>query len=132
MFVRKYRWRGAGAGDEMARLKLRLVFEDGSLIGPGRADLLEGIAETGSIAAAGRRMGMSYKRAWSLVTALNGMFEVPLVVSSRGGAKGGSAHLSSTGRAALDAFRTIEEEARRATAGHIAELSLLRRGKGVA
>ena len=65
-------------------LKIRLVVEGGDWLGPGKADLLEAIAENGSISAAGRRMGMSYKRAWSLVETLNAMFRSPLVSSSRG------------------------------------------------
>ena len=69
---------------------LRVTFSEAFYVGPGRADLLEGIATTGSIAAAGKAMGMSYKRAWSLVQALNGGFGVVLVDSSRGGAHQGS------------------------------------------
>ena len=68
------------------------------MLGPGKADLLELIAETGSIAAAGRRLGMSYKRAWSLVETLNAMFRDPLVESSRGGATFGGARLTENGR----------------------------------
>jgi molybdate transport system regulatory protein len=66
-------------------LKLRLVYPGGAMLGPGKADLLEGIARTGSIAAAGRDMGMSYKRAWSLVETMNAAFLSPLVNRSRGG-----------------------------------------------
>ncbi|MFD1807941.1 winged helix-turn-helix domain-containing protein [Gemmobacter lanyuensis] len=55
------------------------------MIGPGKAELLERIDETGSIAAAARDMGMSYKRAWSLIETLNAMFDLPLVASTRGG-----------------------------------------------
>jgi molybdate transport system regulatory protein len=58
---------------------LRVTFSDDFYVGPGRADLLEGIAATGSISAAGKRMGMSYKRAWSLVQALNEGYGRPLV-----------------------------------------------------
>ena len=70
-------------------LRLRIVFAPGAMIGPGKADLLDGIARTGSIAAAGRDMGMSYKRAWQLVETMNAMFAAPVVESSRGGARGG-------------------------------------------
>ena len=65
---------------------LRVTLSGDFYIGPGRADLLERIAATGSISAAGKRMGMSYKRAWSLVQALNEGFGRPLVETSRGGA----------------------------------------------
>src|SRR6185503_9873088 len=64
---------------------LRVTFTADFYMGPGRADLMELIAETGSIAAAGKRMGMSYKRAWGLVQALNEGFGAPLVETSRGG-----------------------------------------------
>ena len=64
------------------RLRLRVLLAPGLWLGPGKADLLEGIAETGSISAAGRQMGMSYKRAWGLVEGLNSMFAEPLVALS--------------------------------------------------
>ncbi|WP_408870552.1 winged helix-turn-helix domain-containing protein, partial [Elioraea sp.] len=60
------------------RLFLRLDLGEDIAIGPGKADLLAGIAETGSIAAAARRMGMSYKRAWLLVETMNGCFRAPV------------------------------------------------------
>ena len=70
---------------EPPRYRIRIVFGPEEMIGPGKAELLERIAATGSIAAAGREMGMSYKRAWQLVEVLNAMFREPLVHSSRGG-----------------------------------------------
>lgn len=92
-------------------LRLRLVFEAGRMLGPGKADLLELIRETGSISAAGRRMGMSYKRAWSLIEELNAMFRAPLVQSVRGGAKGGGAQLTETGEKVLAHYRALERAA---------------------
>lgn len=77
------------------------------MLGPGKADLLEGIRETGSIAAAGRKMSMSYKRAWSLVEEMNHAFKEPLVASARGGSKGGGAHLTNAGEAVLAHYREI-------------------------
>jgi molybdate transport system regulatory protein len=53
----------------MARVRISIVFESGARIGPGKAALLQGIRDTGSISAAAREMGMSYKRAWVLLTA---------------------------------------------------------------
>ncbi len=93
------------------RLRLRLVFGPGEMIGPGKAELLEHIAETGSIAAAGRRMGMSYKRAWMLVETMNGMFRSPVVTRTRGGARGGGATLTDLGQNVLAAFRALEDQA---------------------
>ena len=91
-------------------------------MGPGKAALLEHIAETGSISAAGRAMGMSYKRAWQLVEAMNAMFRVPLVHSSRGGPKGGGAVLTEAGQSVLSEFRGLEDKAREAGAEHIERL----------
>ena len=105
------------------RLRLRLVYGDGLKIGPGKADLLQGIAETGSISAAGRGMGMSYKRAWSLVEEMNAAFRMPLVISSRGGAKGGGAALTDTGQQVLTAFRHLEQKLEHEGAAEIAQIS---------
>lgn len=91
-------------------------------MGPGKAELLEHIEATGSISAAGREMGMSYKRAWQLVDTMNAMFRAPLVQSSRGGAKGGGAVLTDEGHAVLSEYRALEEKAREAGADNIARL----------
>jgi molybdate transport system regulatory protein len=92
------------------------------MIGPGKADLLEGIRDTGSIAAAGRRMGMSYKRAWSLVEVMNGGFRTPLVASVRGGAGHGGASLTELGAEVLAAYRRIAAKATAAAGEEIAAL----------
>ena len=98
---------------------LRVTFSDQFYIGPGRADLLEGIAETGSISAAGKRMGMSYKRAWTLVQALNDGWGAPLVETSRGGAGQGGATLTDDGAFILARYRVMEASTRSAIAGDI-------------
>ncbi len=103
-------------------LKLRLVVAGGDWLGPGKADLLAGIAETGSISAAGKRMGMSYKRAWGLVEVLNAMFREPLVSASRGGAGHGGAELTETGRKVLALYRTMQAKSEEALADEIAAL----------
>ena len=109
----------------MTALKLRILF-DGAMMGPGKAELLERIRETGSIAAAGRQMKMSYKRAWMLVEAMNSAFAAPVVASARGGAQGGGAHLTETGVQVLRHFRTLEAAAQTAAAPHIKALESLR------
>ncbi|MCB2116621.1 MAG: winged helix-turn-helix domain-containing protein [Rhodobacteraceae bacterium] len=106
-------------------LKLRLVVDGGDWMGPGKADLLEGIAETGSISAAGRRMGMSYKRAWGLVEALNAMFRAPLVRASRGGAGHGGAELTGTGHEVLALYRRMQDKGAAALQEEIAALASL-------
>lgn len=102
------------------RIKLRLDFGERLVLGPGKADLLAGIAELGSISAAGRRMKMSYKRAWSLVEEMNAAFAEPLIDSSRGGPGGGGAVLTPTGQAVLAHFRGLEAMLAEDGRGHIA------------
>lgn len=97
------------------------------MLGPGKADLLECIAQFGSIAAAGRKMGMSYKRAWLLVEELNAAFRDPLVERVRGGAQGGGARLTPTGLAVLHNFRQLEARVAQDGAGEIAALRALLR-----
>ncbi|MGL5010153.1 MAG: winged helix-turn-helix domain-containing protein, partial [Paracoccaceae bacterium] len=94
------------------RLRLRILFGSNAMLGPGKAELLEHIRDTGSITAAGTRMGMSYKRAWSLVETLNATFREPVVTTARGGAKGGGATLTETGLAILTHYRRIEDRLR--------------------
>ena len=101
---------------------LRVTLSETAYIGPGRADLLELIARTGSISAAGKAMGMSYKRAWGLVQALNDGFGHPLVESSRGGASQGGAHLTEAGRLVLEHYRAMQDKTRQAIAGDVAAL----------
>ena len=109
------------------RLRLRLVFEAGPAgtltFGPGKADLLDLIAQHGSISAAARVMGMSYRRAWVLVDEMNRTFRNPLVERVRGGAQGGGARLTQDGQAALRCFRDIEAATLTAGADQIAALA---------
>ncbi|HHZ08421.1 MAG TPA: LysR family transcriptional regulator [Rhizobiales bacterium] len=103
-------------------LRIRVVFGEEEMIGPGKVELLERIDRCGSIAAAGREMGMSYKRAWELVGMLNAMFRDPMVESTRGGPGGGGAVLTGAGREVLELYRAFEREAARAGAGPLAAL----------
>ena len=115
----------------MTILKLRLLF-DGAMFGPGKAELLAGIARTGSIAAAGRDMGMSYKRAWMLVEEMNAAFTQPLVTRARGGPGGGGAHLTETGERVLQLYHVILEQTLAASAKEIAALETMLVAKGKA
>lgn len=110
-----------------ARLRPRLRLKDGPtlVLGPGRVDLLEGIRQTGSISAAARAMGMSYRRAWLLVEALNLSFRTPLVESVAGGQRGGGARLTDAGERVVTLFRQMESDTRRAIASAQAELETL-------
>ena len=107
------------------RLRIRIVFGEAEMMGPGKAELLERIERTGSIAAAGREMGMSYKRAWELIGTLNAMFSVPVVTSTRGGPRGGGAVLTETGHKVLRLYRAFEAEAARAGAAELDEFCTL-------
>ncbi len=91
--------------------RLRVLLGAAVAIGHGKADLLDAIAETGSISAAAKRMGMSYRRAWLLVDTMNGSFRGPLVASARGGSGGGGAALTALGREVLARYRAMETKA---------------------
>lgn len=95
---------------------LRIVLGRTVAVGPGKADLLEGIKDTGSIAAAGRRMGMSYKRAWYLVETMNACFRAPLVEAAKGGPGGGGARLTATGAKVLATYRRMQAKTAKAMA----------------
>jgi len=96
---------------EKAGLRLRVVLSDSVALGPGRAELLEKIRDLGSISAAGRAMGMSYRRAWTLVAAIEKEFGAPAVDAKQGGAKGGGATLTPLGETLVTLFRQIEAKA---------------------
>lgn len=108
-------------------LRIRIVFGDEEMIGPGKAELLERIDRCGSIAAAGREMSMSYKRAWQLIGTLNAMFKEPLVDSTRGGPGGGGAVLTEAGRTVLNLYRAFEADAAQAGALRLDALTRLLR-----
>jgi molybdate transport system regulatory protein len=91
--------------------RLRIMVRPGLVLGPGKVELLEAIDRTGSISAAGREMGMSYRRAWVLVSALNEMFGRTLVTTSPGGAGGGGAQVTEFGRAVAGAYRRADSRA---------------------
>lgn len=111
--------------DAMDReLKIRLYAGEEIALGPGKADLLEAIAEEGSISAAARALGMSYRRAWLLVDAMNRCFKTPLVETDAGGRGGGGAALTASGTQILRRYRAME---RKAAAAIRADLTALRR-----
>lgn len=92
-------------------LKLQIACGDARALGPGKADLLDAIAAQGSISAAARGMGMSYRRAWLLVDEMNRCFDPPLVETLRGGGLERGARVTETGLAILEAYREMEREA---------------------
>lgn len=96
------------------RLKLQLICGDRFAMGPGKADLLDAIDREGSISAAGRALGMSYRRAWLLVDEMNRCFAERLVETLSGGGRERGARLTAEGRAVLAAYRTLLAEAAKA------------------
>jgi molybdate transport system regulatory protein len=108
----------ATAAERPFRVRLRLDF-GGTRLGPGKIDLLEAVGRTGSISAAGRAMGMSYRRAWLLVDAVNQMFDEPVVTAAAGGPHGGGAVLTPFGARLVRAFRALEEETAAATTARL-------------
>lgn len=109
-------------GRPRTRLSLRIDIQPAGRLGPGKIDLLEAIENTGSISAAGRAMGMSYRRAWLLIDSLNGMFRQPLVEAASGGAKGGGAALTPLGREVVAHYRAIEARIASAAGLHLRAL----------
>ncbi|MDQ7746361.1 winged helix-turn-helix domain-containing protein [Hydrogenophaga pseudoflava] len=107
------------------RTRFRIQIKHAVAIGPGKADVLQGIAETGSIAEAGRRLGMSYQRVWSLVDAMNRDFVEPLVIKQRGGAAGGGTSLTPMGLQVLQLYRSVELKAQKAIEKPLGELVAL-------
>jgi len=92
-------------------------------MGPGKASLLEAIAESGSISESARRLGMSYRRAWLLVDTMNRCFREPLVESATGGHRGGGARVTEFGRHVLDHYRVLEARVERSLDGILEDFS---------
>ena len=91
--------------------RIRLLIGDTIAIGPGKASLLERIDNTGSISAAAREMGMSYRKAWRLIDSINDDFNAEIVSKSTGGKGGGGAYLSPLGKEMLHRYLLIEKKA---------------------
>ena len=105
--------------------RLRVYRGEGIAVGPGKIALLEAIAETGSISAAARQLGMSYRRAWLLVDEVNRMLSAPAVHTATGGAHGGGAALTPLGEGLIKHYRAVESVARSAAAADIRALTRL-------
>jgi molybdate transport system regulatory protein len=108
--------------DEVARyrgLTLRVLGTGSPAMGPGKAELIERIAQSGSISAAARAMGMSYRRAWQLVEALNATYRAPVVLTAIGGQRGGGATVTPFGKRLAEQFRSMEDKASAAIAADL-------------
>lgn len=105
--------------DTPAQVRIRIAHGEHIAMGQGKADLLEAIQHTGSISAAARDMGMSYRKAWLLVDEMNQCFSSPVVVSTKGGLQGGGAQVTALGEEALARFRKIQSKAAQAIATEV-------------
>ena len=104
-------------------LTLRVLGSGQPAIGPGKAALLSHIARTGSITSAARAMGMSYRRAWQLVEAMNRSFAGPVVVTEVGGKRGGGAVVTALGKRLVKLYRAMENKSSSAIAADLRHFS---------
>jgi len=104
------------------KLKAQLLCGDELAMGPGKADLLDAIQAEGSISGAGRRLGMSYRRTWLLVDAMNRCWSEPLVEATPGGGEHRGARVTTAGREVLAAYRALEAAVAEAAEGPLKAL----------
>jgi len=110
------------------RPQIRILFRKAIAMGPGKADLLRAIDETGSISAAARQMEMSYRRAWLLVDTMNQAFKSPVVVTLTGGRAGGGAAVTEFGKEVLQRYSALEEKASASVAKELRSFSDMMNG----
>lgn len=115
------------AGKVDVRFRLRMTKGADIAVGPGKVDLLEAIAAAGSITAAAKQLGMSYRRAWLLVDTMNRCFRRPVVDAEAGGQRGGGTALTPLGAEVIQRYRKSEKLAAKAAAGELAALARLMR-----
>jgi len=108
--------------DYLVKLNVRLMSDGNIAIGPGKAQLLKVIRETGSISAAARHMKMSYRRAWMLVDTMNNCFKAPLVRTETGGKRGGGTRLSKEGEQVLAIYEDMMKELDSVAKKHVRKL----------
>jgi molybdate transport system regulatory protein len=108
------------AGD---RLNIRIDLAGGLRIGPGKVAVLEEIARSGSISAAGRALRISYRRTWELVEDLNTGLGTPVVATAAGGSGGGGTVLTAAGKAVIERYRAIEVDTAAAARKHLLALN---------
>src|SRR5690349_21038222 len=119
------RKRKAKSPEQIARdrLSIRIDLASGARIGPGKVAVLEEVARSGSISAAGRALRISYRRTWELVEDLNCSLGAPVVETAAGGAGGGGAVLTRAGRTVVERYRAIELDTALAARKHLQALN---------
>jgi molybdate transport system regulatory protein len=108
--------------------QIRILFRKAIAMGPGKADLLRAIDQTGSISAAARQMQMSYRRAWLLVDTMNQAFKLPVVVTLTGGRAGGGAAVTEFGKEVLQRYSAMEDIASASVAREMRKFAQLMNG----
>ncbi|SPY07004.1 TOBE domain-containing protein [Oligella urethralis] len=98
--------------DDAIRFQGRFWIERhaGTFLGPGRIELLEQIESGRSIAEAARQLGMGYKTAWDMLNAINNLADEPVVISIKGGRRGGGSRITDYGKKLIAFYRHIESE----------------------
>jgi molybdate transport system regulatory protein len=109
------------------RLRIRLVLANGAILAPSRIALLEAIEATGSISAAARSVGISYRAAWQWVRSINDMLCSPVAVTETGGNRGGGAKLTPTGTQIVAIYQAIQRRAQTASAHELNVLNAMTR-----
>ena len=92
------------------RIRHWVFIDEIKFFGPGRYELLEHIAETGSISKAATAMGLSYKKAWAMVDAMNTLGSSPYVITQKGGTHGGGAIITEIGKKVMEAYKRLDEK----------------------
>ena len=111
------------------RPQVRIMFRKAIAMGPGKAELLHAIEESGSISAAARALGMSYRRAWLLVDTMNQCFRSPVVETLTGGQRGGGARLTELGREVLRRYLEMDAKAAASVQKELAQFTRLMAGQ---
>jgi len=117
------------ASGNAQRPQIRILFRKAIAMGPGKAELLRAIEETGSISAAARSLGMSYRRAWLLVDTMNQCFKSPVVETLTGGQRGGGAHVTDLGHDVLRRYMEMEAKAAASVQKEMAQFTRLMAGR---
>lgn len=115
---------------ENVRLRLRIFSGEDIALGPGKAELLKLVRETGSIRQAAAAMDMSYMRAWELIRTMNRCFRKPVVEAVRGGARRGGAKVTETGALVVALYEQLEKESLKATTATRRKLAGMLRKSG--
>ena len=111
----------------IAKTRIRVLLGSAFAIGPGKADILQAVEQTGSISAAARSLGMSYRRAWLLIDTMNQCFRKPVVDTATGGKGGGGAQITVFGSTVLLHYRKMEAAAATSVARHMTGFNRLLR-----